>query len=115
MTIKEIADRYAKVVEWSDEDGCFVGRIPALSYGGVHGKDRAKVFAEICQVAEEIVAIHMDDARRLPASKPKKYSGNFLLRIPPGLHEALALEAEKSGKSLNAIAADALRSGLQTA
>jgi predicted HicB family RNase H-like nuclease len=57
----------------------------------------------------------MDDGRGLPASKPKKYSGNFLLRIPPGLHEALALEAEKSGKSLNAIAADALRSSLQPA
>jgi hypothetical protein len=27
MKIKEIADRYAKVVEWSEEDGCFVGRI----------------------------------------------------------------------------------------
>jgi predicted HicB family RNase H-like nuclease len=115
MKIKEIADRYAKVVEWSEEDSCFVGRIPALSYGGVHGKDRAKVFAEICQVAEEIVALYMEDGRRLPASKAKKYSGKFLLRITPGLHEALALEAEKSGKSLNAIAADALRSGLQPA
>ena len=32
--IQVIADRYAKVVEWSVEDGCFVGRIPALGYGG---------------------------------------------------------------------------------
>jgi predicted HicB family RNase H-like nuclease len=110
--IQVIADRYAKVVEWSEEDGCFVGRIPALGYGGVHGKDRSKVFEEICQVAEEIVAIHLADRRKLPAPGAKKYSGKFLLRIPPGLHEAIAIEAEKSCRSLNAVAAEALRTGL---
>ena len=41
---KQIADRYAKIVEWSDEDACYIGRVPALSYGGVHGSDRAAVF-----------------------------------------------------------------------
>ncbi|MFZ4777515.1 MAG: toxin-antitoxin system HicB family antitoxin [Terrimicrobiaceae bacterium] len=110
--IKENADRYAKVVEWSEEDSCFVGRIPALGYGGVHGKDRGKVFEEICQVAEEIVAIHIADGRKLPATGTKKYSGKFLLRIPPGLHEAIAIEADKSCRSLNAVAAEALRTGL---
>jgi predicted HicB family RNase H-like nuclease len=113
--IKAIADRYAKVVEWSTEDACYVGRVPALGYGGVHGANRSKVFEETCQVAEEIVAIHLADGRKLPSPTAKKYSGKFLLRIPPGLHEALALEAEKSCKSLNAVAAEALRVGLQPA
>ncbi|MEX1117782.1 MAG: toxin-antitoxin system HicB family antitoxin [Terrimicrobiaceae bacterium] len=110
--IKEIADRYAKVVEWSDEDGCFVGRVPALGYGGVHGPDRSQVFEEICQVAEEIVALRLEDGRKLPAPAGRRYSGKFVLRIPPGLHEALALEAEKSGRSLNAAAEYAIRHGL---
>ena len=111
--IKTIADHYAKIVEWSAEDKCYIGRVPALGYGGVHGTDRAEVFEEICRVAEEIVSIHLADGRKLPASAPKKYSGKFLLRIPAGLHEALAIEADKNGRSLNAVAVDALRAGLQ--
>ncbi len=112
---KAIADRYAKVVEWSEEDGCYVGRVPALGYGGVHGADRAKVFEEVCQVAEEIVAIHLEDERKLPSPAPRRYSGKFVLRIAPGLHEALAMEAERSGRSLNATAENAIRNGLASA
>lgn len=44
-----------------------------------------------------------------------QFSGKFLLRVPPGLHEALALKAEQSGKSLNAVTAEAIRSGLAVA
>lgn len=110
--IRALADRYAKVVEWSPEDKCYIGRVPALSYGGVHGSDRTKVFEEICQVAEEIIAIHMQDGRPLPSATAKKYSGKFLLRISPGLHEALALQSDTTGQSLNTIAETALRRGL---
>jgi len=113
--IRKLADRYAKVVEWSDEDGCYVGRVPALGYGGVHGPDRTKVFAELCQVAEEIVAIHAQDGRAMPSPTPRRYSGKFLLRIPSGLHEALALKAEQTGRSLNAVAEAALQRGVSTA
>jgi len=113
--IKALADRYAKIVEWSDEDGCYVGRVPALGYGGVHGADRLAVFEEICRVAEEIVAIHAKDGRALPTPTPRRYSGKFVLRIPPGLHEALALRADQTGKSLNAVAESAIRSGIRTA
>jgi len=113
MNAKDIADRYTKVVEWSEEDGCYVGRVPALGYGGVHGKDKARVFAEICRVAEEIVTIQLEDGRKLPRRDARKFSGKFLLRVPPGLHEALALRADALGKSLNAVAADAIAAGLR--
>ena len=33
------SDRYLKIVEWSDEDGCYVGTCPGLMLGGVHGDD----------------------------------------------------------------------------
>ena len=35
--LKAKAARYMKIVEWSDEDGCFVGTCPGLMFGGVHG------------------------------------------------------------------------------
>ncbi len=48
--------RYAKVVEWSDEDGCYVGSAPGLIYGGCHGDDERKVFDELCVIVDEVVA-----------------------------------------------------------
>jgi len=46
-------DRYIKLVEWSDEDGCFIGSCPELFYGGCHGTDVKAVFAELCDLIEE--------------------------------------------------------------
>jgi predicted HicB family RNase H-like nuclease len=39
----------------------------------------------------------------------RQYSGKFNLRIPPELHEKLAMTAEEQGKSLNALAQEALQ------
>ena len=58
--------RYAKIVEWSEEDQCYVGSSPGLVYGGCHGADEAKVFAELCQVVEEAIAIYHKDGKPLP-------------------------------------------------
>ena len=38
------SDKYLKIVEWSDEDGCYIGRAPGLMLGGVHGDDEAKFY-----------------------------------------------------------------------
>ena len=48
-------DRYVKVVEWSDEDNCFIGSCPGLFYGGCRGDDATKVFVELCQIVEESI------------------------------------------------------------
>ena len=32
-------DRYLKIVEWSEEDQCYVGTCPGLMLGGIHGDD----------------------------------------------------------------------------
>lgn len=61
-----MADRYPKLVEWSDEDGCFIGTSPGLILGGCHGDDPKKVFAELIEIIEEVVAIHIADGRPLP-------------------------------------------------
>jgi hypothetical protein len=45
--IKKQAARYLKLVEWSNEDDCFIGRCPELMLGSVHGNDEAKVYAEL--------------------------------------------------------------------
>jgi len=44
--VEEMKDsaRYAKIVEWSAEDHCYVGSAPGLILGGCHGDDEKKVF-----------------------------------------------------------------------
>ena len=63
--MKESA-RYLKVVEWSEEDQCFVGFCPGLFYGGCHGDDEKQVFEELCQMVDEAVALFHQDRKPLP-------------------------------------------------
>lgn len=60
------AAKYVKIVEWSDEDNCFVGSCPGLLHGGCHGHDEQAVFAELCQIVEETVKLYEVESRPLP-------------------------------------------------
>jgi predicted RNase H-like HicB family nuclease len=59
-------DRYVKVVEWSDEDKCFVGTCPQLMYGGSYGDDATKVFVELCEMVEEAIETLEQAGKTLP-------------------------------------------------
>jgi predicted HicB family RNase H-like nuclease len=103
------AARYLKVVEWSDKDGCFVGRCPVLFHGGCHGDDEAAVYRQLCHIAEEWVEIIESDGKPLPApTAGKSYSGKFVVRVAPELHQRAALKALARGESLNQFVAGAL-------
>lgn len=58
--------KYAKIVEWSDEDQCYVGSAPGLIFGGCHGQDEKEVFAELCQIVEEAIELYLEDGKALP-------------------------------------------------
>ena len=60
------ADRYLKVVEWSAEDGCYVGSAPGLILGGCHGPDQVAVFQELCRIVDEVVDLYHRDGKPLP-------------------------------------------------
>ncbi len=57
---------YAKIVEWSEEDGCYVGIAPGLMSGGCHGDDERAVFNELCGIVEEVIALYKEDGKPLP-------------------------------------------------
>src|SRR6266516_4157383 len=105
--IREQAARYLKFVEWSDEDQCFIGRVPGLFEGGVHGSDEAKVYKELCDTVEEWIELLHKDGVPLPKAT-KKFSGKFVVRVEPELHQRLALKAQASGESLNSFVTKAL-------
>lgn len=106
---KKAAARYLKIVEWSDEDRCFVGRCPGLFFGGCHGTDETAVYRELCGIVEEHVAELLANKEQLPrATAGKTYSGKFVVRVGPDLHQKAALKASTRGESLNKFVADAI-------
>jgi predicted HicB family RNase H-like nuclease len=102
--------QYLKLVEWSDEDQCFIGRIPGLTLGGIHGKDEKKVYAELCKLADQWIKIYEEKGDPLPSpTAGRNYSGKFNLRVGEELHERLAIESMKVSESLNTYCVKALK------
>ncbi len=58
--------RYVKIIEWSEDDACYVGSCPGLFYGGCHGNDEQQVFEELCQIVEETIELYQQDGKPLP-------------------------------------------------
>ena len=73
--------RYAKIVEWSDEDSCFIGSCPGLFYGGCHGNDEQTVFSELCQLVEETIELYEREGRPLPPPTAGKDYANRMLSL----------------------------------
>jgi predicted RNase H-like HicB family nuclease len=73
--------RYVKIVEWSDEDQCFVGSCPGLFYGGCHGDDEKVVFAELCEIVEETIELYKKDGKSLPPATSGKDYANKMLNV----------------------------------
>jgi predicted HicB family RNase H-like nuclease len=103
-------DRYLKIVEWSEEDKCYVGTCPGMMLGGIHGKDETAVYRELCQAVDEWVKIHEEDGDPLPPPTANKdYSGRFVLRVGRDLHKELAIHAARERQSLNSYCVQLLR------
>jgi len=75
------ADKYVKLVEWSDQDQCFIGSCPQLFYGGCHGNEPRAVFDELCQIVEEMIEIYKRDGKTLPPPLSGKELVNAMQKI----------------------------------
>jgi len=73
--------RYTKIVEWSDEDRCFIGSCPELFYGGCHGSDEREVFDHLCQIIEETIDLYQQDGKPLPHPLSTRDLVNALQRV----------------------------------
>ncbi len=60
------SDRYVKIVEWSEEDQCYVGSSPGLIFGGCHGTDERAVFDDLCRVVDEAISLYKAEGKPLP-------------------------------------------------
>lgn len=74
------SDRYVKLVEWSDEDRCYIGSCPGLFYGGCHGPDEQAVFAELCSLVDETIAqMEYEQIALPPATSGKDYANRLAM------------------------------------
>ncbi|MBC8518800.1 MAG: toxin-antitoxin system HicB family antitoxin [Gammaproteobacteria bacterium] len=104
-------DRYLKIVEWSEEDQCYVGSVPGWIGQACHGDNEEKVYHQLCQIVDEWIDIYKKDGNPLPEpTAGKTYSGKFVLRMEPELHKQLAIHAAQAGVSLNKYCSQQLES-----
>ncbi len=73
--------RYVKIVEWSEEDQCYVGSSPGLIYAGCHGDNEREVFDELCTIVEEAIALYKKDGRPLPPPTSGRDFANKLQHV----------------------------------
>lgn len=106
---KATGHEYLRVVEWSPEDRCFVGSAPPLIGRCCQGPSEASVLRRLKAVVEGWIRLRDAEGVVLPAPEGSgDYSGRFLLRVPPPVHQALALKARAAGMSLNSYCAEKL-------
>jgi predicted RNase H-like HicB family nuclease len=75
------SQHYLKIVEWSEEDQCFVGQCPGIIGPCCHGNDEAQVYAELCQIVEEWIIILKQEGKPLPPTTAGKNIVDHILSM----------------------------------
>ncbi len=77
----------------------WVARVLELPHCMTHGDTPEEAIRDIEDAKREWLKSNLED--KLPIPEPAKFSGQYHLRMPPSLHEALALKSESEEVSLN--------------
>lgn len=104
-------DRYTYRVTWSEEDREHVGlcaEFPSLSW---LEKEPEKALTGIRKLVKSCVADMLKNKEPVPEPiSARKFSGKFMVRVPPETHRMLAIQAAESGVSLNRLVSSKLSS-----
>ena len=100
--MRQDADKYTYVVQWSEEDGRYVGRCVEFPSVSGHGETPEEALRQVHVVIEE--SLSWLEEKKQPVPEPlgmRKYSGHLTLRVPPDTHRELSFSAAEQGVSLN--------------
>ena len=98
-------DGYNARIEYDSEMDVFRGEILGLTGGAdFYGKTPKELRAEF----KKSLSVFLEVCKEKGIEPRRSYSGKFNLRIPPELHERLAIAAQAEGKSINTLAQEAL-------
>jgi len=99
-------DGFSAKIEYDAELDVFRGEILGLSGGAdFYGKNPKELRAEF----KKSLQVFLQVCQEKGIEPRRNYSGRFNLRIPPDLHEKLAIVAQAEGKSINTLAQEALQ------
>ncbi|MGE4239974.1 type II toxin-antitoxin system HicB family antitoxin [Ramlibacter sp.] len=99
-------DGFTAKIEYDADLDLFRGEILGLNGGAdFYGKNPRELRAEF----RRSLSVFLEVCREKGIEPRRNYSGKFNLRIPPDLHERLAIVAQAEGKSINALAQEALQ------
>jgi predicted HicB family RNase H-like nuclease len=99
------SDLYTYRITWSDEDGEYVGlcaEFPSLSW--LAGTPEGALRGVRKLIRETLVDMDKQGENAPEPISSRRFSGKFLVRVPPDIHRKLALEAAEAGVSLNRVA-----------
>ena len=102
-------DHYTYRVTWSEEDNEYVGlcaEFPSLSWLSSSPEAALKGIRTV--VAEVIQDMHKTGEEIPEPLSVKRFSGRFVVRVPPDTHRELVLEASEAGVSLNRLVSEKL-------
>jgi predicted HicB family RNase H-like nuclease len=98
-------DHYTYRVTWSESDQEHVGlcaEFPSLSW---LASSPEAALRGIRRVVADVVADMKESHEPIPEPlASRKFSGKFMVRVPPDVHRELAMEAAEAGVSLNRLA-----------
>jgi predicted HicB family RNase H-like nuclease len=105
-------DRYTYRVTWYEEDREYVGlcaEFPGLSW-------LARTPEAALRGIRKVVGGVVEEMRRSGEAVPepiatRRYSGRFVVRVPPTVHRRLVQEASESNISLNRLVSEKLSRG----
>ncbi|WP_417916698.1 type II toxin-antitoxin system HicB family antitoxin [Candidatus Electronema sp. JC] len=102
-------DRYTYRVTWSAEDDEYVGLCAEFSSLSWLAKSPEAALKGIRKIVAEVIQDMQENGEEIPAAiAGKKYSGKFMVRIPPEAHRSLAIQAAESGVSINRLVSSRL-------
>ncbi len=98
-------DDYKAKIEYDLEIDLFRGEILGLNGGtDFYGANPEELRLEF----KKLLHVFLEVCEEKGIEPRKQFSGKFNLRIPPELHERLAMTAQAQSKSLNSMAQEAL-------
>ncbi len=99
-------DNYSAKIEYDPDTDMFRGEILGLNGGAdFYGRTPDELRAEF----RNSLKVFLEVCKEKGIEPRRNFSGKFNLRIPPELHERLAVVAEAEGKSLSLLVREALQ------
>ncbi|HWQ68380.1 MAG TPA: toxin-antitoxin system HicB family antitoxin [Patescibacteria group bacterium] len=98
-------DKFTYRVTWSDDDNEYAGlcaEFPSLSWLATTPESALK---GIRKVVDDVMRDMQKKGEAIPEPiSSRRFSGKFMVRVPPQVHQKLAIQAAEFGISLNRLA-----------